>query len=278
MGGREGLIDTAVKTAETGYIQRRLVKAMEDVMVRYDTTVRNSLGEIVQFVYGEDGMDACYIEKQKLDHIKMNNKQFHESYYIDLNNRTELDLLYLEHDIKNNILKDDNAYNIFQSEYAQLDSDRNTLKNRVLQTGDDSVYLPVNLRRLIWNAQKRFHIGSTVNDIKSNLSPIDIINQINLLTQRLIVIRGNDILSNEAQTNATLLFKAALRSTFASKKVLRDYRLNKDSFYWLLGEIEQRFNQSIASTGESVGAIAAQSIGEPATQMTLNTYVTYHMI
>lgn len=42
MGGRIGLIDTAVKTAETGYTQRRLVKAMEDLMVRYDGTVRNS--------------------------------------------------------------------------------------------------------------------------------------------------------------------------------------------------------------------------------------------
>lgn len=40
MGGREGLIDTAVKTAETGYIQRRLIKAMESVMVHYDGTVR----------------------------------------------------------------------------------------------------------------------------------------------------------------------------------------------------------------------------------------------
>lgn len=48
MGGREGLIDTAVKTAETGYIQRRLIKAMESVMVNYDGTVRNSLGQLVQ--------------------------------------------------------------------------------------------------------------------------------------------------------------------------------------------------------------------------------------
>ena len=54
MAGREGLIDTAVKTAETGYIQRRLVKALEDVMSKYDGTVRNSLGDIVQFVYGDD--------------------------------------------------------------------------------------------------------------------------------------------------------------------------------------------------------------------------------
>ena len=66
MGGREGLIDTAVKTAETGYIQRRLVKSMEDVMVKYDGTIRNSLGEVLQFLYGEDGMDAVALEHGKL--------------------------------------------------------------------------------------------------------------------------------------------------------------------------------------------------------------------
>ncbi len=46
MGGREGLIDTAVKTAETGYIQRRLIKAMESIMVNYDGTVRNAVGQV----------------------------------------------------------------------------------------------------------------------------------------------------------------------------------------------------------------------------------------
>ena len=65
MGGREGLIDTAVKTAETGYIQRRLVKALEDVMVKYDGTVRNAGGEVLQFLYGEDGMDAVALESAK---------------------------------------------------------------------------------------------------------------------------------------------------------------------------------------------------------------------
>lgn len=58
MGGREGLIDTAVKTAETGYISRRLIKALEDVMVQYDGTVRNSRLSIYQFLYGEDGMSG----------------------------------------------------------------------------------------------------------------------------------------------------------------------------------------------------------------------------
>src|ERR1700733_3561646 len=64
MAGREGLIDTAVKTAETGYIQRRLVTALEDVMIKYDGTVRNSLGDIIQFSYGEDGLDAVAVEPQ----------------------------------------------------------------------------------------------------------------------------------------------------------------------------------------------------------------------
>jgi len=50
MGGREGIIDTAVKTSETGYIQRRLIKSLEDIMVKYDGTVRNCRGEIVQFL------------------------------------------------------------------------------------------------------------------------------------------------------------------------------------------------------------------------------------
>ena len=62
MAGREGLIDTAVKTADTGYMQRRLIKAMEDIVVDYDASVRNSEGCIVQFVYGDDGLDPIHCE------------------------------------------------------------------------------------------------------------------------------------------------------------------------------------------------------------------------
>ena len=58
-----------VKTAETGYIQRRLVKAMEDIIVKYDDTVRNA-GKVLEFLYGEDGMDAVQeLESSKIDHI-----------------------------------------------------------------------------------------------------------------------------------------------------------------------------------------------------------------
>jgi DNA-directed RNA polymerase II subunit RPB1 len=62
VGGREGLIDTAVKTSTTGYIQRRLVKSLESICVASDSTVRDSQQRIIQFLYGEDGIDGMYHE------------------------------------------------------------------------------------------------------------------------------------------------------------------------------------------------------------------------
>ncbi|KAH9017413.1 hypothetical protein EDB85DRAFT_2202557 [Lactarius pseudohatsudake] len=67
MAGWEGLIDTAVKTAETGYIQCCLVKALEDMMVNYNGTVQNSLGDVLQFIYREDGMDSAFIKWQRIE-------------------------------------------------------------------------------------------------------------------------------------------------------------------------------------------------------------------
>ena len=57
MGGREGLVDTAVRTSQSGYLQRRLINALQDLEVKYDGTVRETRGQIVQFVYGDDGVD-----------------------------------------------------------------------------------------------------------------------------------------------------------------------------------------------------------------------------
>ncbi|MDR1954942.1 MAG: DNA-directed RNA polymerase subunit A', partial [Candidatus Methanoplasma sp.] len=57
MGGREGLVDTAVRTSRSGYMQRRLVSALEDLKLTSDGTVRNTVGTVIQFKYGEDGVD-----------------------------------------------------------------------------------------------------------------------------------------------------------------------------------------------------------------------------
>ncbi|XP_031282387.1 DNA-directed RNA polymerase III subunit 1 [Pistacia vera] len=67
MGGREGLVDTAVKTADTGYMSRRLIKALEDLSIHYDNSVRNASGCIVQFLYGDDGMDPANMEGKSGD-------------------------------------------------------------------------------------------------------------------------------------------------------------------------------------------------------------------
>nr|WP_303716547.1 DNA-directed RNA polymerase subunit A' [Methanoculleus marisnigri] len=57
IGGREGLVDTAVRTSQSGYLQRRMINALQDLKVAYDGTVRTTGGRIIQFCYGEDGTD-----------------------------------------------------------------------------------------------------------------------------------------------------------------------------------------------------------------------------
>ena len=59
MGGREGLVDTAVRTQQSGYMQRRLINALEHIRVEYDKTVRDAHGNIIQYLYGEDGIDPA---------------------------------------------------------------------------------------------------------------------------------------------------------------------------------------------------------------------------
>lgn len=265
MAGREGLIDTAVKTAETGYIQRRLVKALEDVMVAYDGTVRNSLGDVVQFVYGEDGMDGAWIEAQTFDSLRLGDRAFEKKYRIDVMDRNWA--------FKKGTLRaglDDSSVElqaVLDQEFRRLAEDRQFL--RKLFPNAEGRWLPVNIMRIVQNAQQIFHIDFRK---PSDLSPTDIVEDVTALSKRLTIIRGDDRLSLEAQENATRLFCILLRCKFAVRPVLEEYHLNKEAFEWVLGEVEARFNLSIAHPGEMCGTLAAQSIGEPATQMTLNTF------
>ena len=82
-GGREGLIDTDVKSAETGYIQHRLIKAMEACMVNYHGTVRNSMGQLVQLRYGEDGLAREHVEFQSIKTITLSNNSFENKFKMD---------------------------------------------------------------------------------------------------------------------------------------------------------------------------------------------------
>lgn len=276
MAGREGLIDTAVKTAETGYIQRRLVKALEDVMAKYDGTVRNSLGDIVQFVYGEDGLDGVHIENQRVDIITCSDKQFERKFKIDLMDpkpETSISPEFLEQ--ANEMMGDIETQKWLDKEWDLLKGARDYLREN--KTDDnEQLQLPINVIRILDTAKSTFKIK---NGARSNLDPNEVIPHVNELLERLQVVRNNDKpgsleaeLTREAQVNATLLFKAQLRSRLAFKRLVMENSLNKLAFQHAIGEIENRFCRAAVNPGEMVGVLAAQSIGEPATQMTLNTF------
>jgi DNA-directed RNA polymerase subunit A' len=67
MNGREGLMDKSLRTRKSGYMQRRLVNALQDLKVWPDGSIRNSVGEIIQFLAGEDGIDPAKSDWGKLD-------------------------------------------------------------------------------------------------------------------------------------------------------------------------------------------------------------------
>lgn len=269
MAGREGLIDTAVKTAETGYIQRRLVKALEDVTAKYDGTVRNSLNDIIQFVYGEDGLDGMHIEKQKVDFLDISHKEFDKRYKLDLVEDSDGLTGSLEYGslLASNI----EEQQLLDAEYDQLSTDRDNIRRVFLGKGkfDAQMQLPLNIIRMIDSAVSTFKIDPTK---RSDLRPSDVVPAVQALLKRMIVVRGDDPISKEADESATILFKAQLRSRLAFKRLAVSMRMTRLAFDHILGELENRWSRSMVSPGEMVGVLAAQSIGEPATQMTLNTF------
>lgn len=269
MAGREGLIDTAVKTAETGYIQRRLVKALEDVMAKYDGTVRNSLGDVIQFVYGEDGLDGGHIEPQNVDIIACSNEEFERKVRVDvMDSAKSIPVEHLE--VATEIAGDVDVQRVLDEEYEQLKSDRQFLRSlQLVDKLDERMQLPINILRILENARTIFRIK---HGARSNLHPVEVVEKVRELVKKLIIVRGDDPLSIEAQENATMLYMCHLRSRLSFRRLVLEGNLNKVAFDWVLGEIESRFARAAVNPGEMVGVLAAQSIGEPATQMTLNTF------
>ena len=131
IGGREGLVDTAVKTSTTGYIQRRLVKAMEDVMVCYDGTVRTSGGMITQFLYGEDGLSGAAVAHHGTGRLPSSQDEF--------------DRMFRHADLR--------AQELMQEE-TQLRSDVAELTQ--IQREGRQLLLPANLPELVQDARRRF--------------------------------------------------------------------------------------------------------------------------
>jgi DNA-directed RNA polymerase I subunit RPA1 len=207
MAGREGLIDTAVKTSRSGYLQRCLIKGMEGLKVEYDTSVRDSDGSLVQFLYGEDGLDVT--------------KQKHLTDFKFLLENLISELATLNYG-------DPKYATIFENKEAILKQMKKAIKytNANDPNGPDPVLAEFNPGKYGYSTSEKF-FGALTNYLKSN---------------------PDGLVKDKEHLNGVGVRKA-LEPVLVAK-----------------------YLKSVVEPGEAVGIVAGQSIGEPSTQMTLNTF------
>ena len=148
MGGREGLIDTAVKTAETGYIQRRLIKAMEACMVNYDGTVRNSVGQLIQLRYGEDGLAGESVEFQQLKTITLSNQSFENKFKFDSSNERAMRKLFTDEVLREMVGQSEVVAEL-EREWQQLCKDRIALRQIFPKGKEPNISFQTNLHFIL---------------------------------------------------------------------------------------------------------------------------------
>jgi len=202
MGGREGLVDTAVKTAETGYMQRRLMKAMEDLSVKYDGSCRNSCGDLVQFMYGDDGLDPTDLDDQ--------------------NTGVNFSAL-LEHARA--------RYPCKGESHLEIGTEESFLKMI------DSIIIEV--------VPKRDRQGKWVKQV-------------------------TEFLSKEGSFIRDLRIEAL--GEHEQTLMNRKNCLKRTQVVKFLAQCQRRLEKAMIEPGTACGALGAQSIGEPGTQMTLKTF------
>ena len=260
MGGREGLIDTAVKTSQTGYIQRKLVKSMEDLKVHYDSSVRNSGGDIIQFVYADDGMDSIYIESQPLflTKLSLEDNSLDKKFKLDSSIKWSS---YITKPCNIRFKKNKKYQSLLDENFRELVDHRDYLINVVFK-GDpqNNINNAVHIQRIVSNI-----CGDSKLNHKhlSDITPLEILSGNTELKEKLRL---------SSHFNNTKLFKILIDIHLCPKILLFEYSITKEKYRKIQLCIEQQFYKSRIIPGEMVGPLAAQSIGEPATQMTLNTF------
>ena len=213
MGGREGIVDTAVKTAATGYIQRRQVKAMESHRVSYDGTVRNSSEGIVQFLYSGMGFDPSRLERVRLPCLLQSIADIRARH-----SSTEAERILLERNI------------VLES------------MDRLGCELDDRVTLPFDPMRFVQRLA-----DDESRDVDESLHA------------------ASDFLRMVGD-QASALVRLACHAHFPESMLLRR---SASAVRKLCYDIRTHVEQANVDAGEMVGCIAAQSIGEPTTQMSL---------
>ncbi len=263
MGGRVGLIDTAVKTSTTGYIQRRLVKGLEDLMVGYDMTIRTNKNKIVQFSYGEDSIDTIKVENQVLPIVSMTIQEIYSHYTLpdDTGVNKEIGKIFEEKAGKR-YKKQKAKLQEKNKQYTDLMLEKRDgiIKNVFKNKGDNVVNLPVAFSYIINNIQGQQAINSSS---MVDITPLEAYNMIEATYEKLETMY---------YTKPTELFKVLYYYYLSPKDLLLVKRFNQSAMVVLLDTIVMTYKRAIVSPGEMVGMTAGQSIGETSTQMTLNTF------
>ena len=263
MGGRVGLIDTAVKTSTTGYIQRRLIKGLEDLMVSYDMTVRTNKNKIVQFAYGDDNIDTVKVENQQINLVSMSVQDIYAHYLVpeESGKVKTLSNIFLKNTMTRykkqheENMKKTNSY-IEMMIKMRDEIIKNVFKNK----GDSVVNLPVAFSYIIGNIQGQTNL--TVSSLV-DITPLEAFQMIETCF---------DNLNKNHYAPPTTLFKTLFFFYLSPKELLIVKRFNKAALTLLLDTITIDYKRAIVAPGEMVGMIAGQSIGEVSTQMTLNTF------
>jgi len=264
MGGRIGLIDTACKTSQTGYIQRRLIKGLEDLKVEYDMTVRNNKGKIIQFAYGDDGFDSTRGENQSVPLVGMSTEDIYLHYDIAGINDQNSELINIySKGTQTRLRKQKAATKELCDKYIEkmILARKNVIESVFGNKNENMVVVPVSFQNIIANIQGQLNLNSSsIVDI-TPLEAFELIEEYYGKLKRLTYVQPQS------------LFEILYYYYLTPKDLLVNKRFHRAAIIMLLENVVLKYKQAIVHPGEMVGVIAGQSIGEPTTQLTLNSLV-----
>jgi DNA-directed RNA polymerase beta' subunit len=262
MGGRVGLIDTAVKTSTTGYIQRRLIKGLEDLMVSYDMTVRTNKNKIIQFKYGDDNIDTTKVENQVIPIVSMSQQDIYAHYLIpeESSKIKTLSNIFLKNTFSRHKKQNADFMKKTQDYIDMMISRRDSIIKKVFKNkGDSVVNCPVAFAYIISNIQGQCNISIS--------SLVDL----TLLEALEMIEHYYENLEKNYYAPPTELFKILYYYYLSPKDLLIIKHFNKAALTLLLETITISYKRAIVAPGEMVGMIAGQSIGEISTQMSASS-------
>jgi DNA-directed RNA polymerase beta' subunit len=236
-------------TAETGYIQRRLIKALEDCKVSHDRSVRNASGGVVQFKYGDDGMDACSIEAQTIPtYLAGGLAEMARDFLL-----TDGDAARLEGLMTPAALQafGETDFGRLRAHFEDLVADKARIASSGLLGDDVVVHHAVAFERILHRAARLF-------DGASDLAPAAALDA----CERVAALFGK----------AWTLGGALARANLSPKRLLLHHGMTASALTYAEMVLTHRYHAALASPSDMVGIVAAQSIAEPSTQMVLNSF------